>query len=58
MEEKNALDLCYWYTNDGYPDFRPICRKGYKASLSCHEKTSCPDYKSSTVPYCSDYKPA
>ena len=53
VKEKNALDLCYWYTNDSYPDFKPVCRKGYKASLSCHEKTNCPEYKPSIIPYCS-----
>jgi len=46
-----AVDLCYWYNTDGYPNFRPMCAKGRQASPQCHGKRpTCPDYQNSISP--------
>jgi len=46
-----TIDLCFWYHTDGWPDYRPMCTKGRKASLKCHSnRPDCPDYKKSLSP--------
>jgi len=48
MEEK--IEMCQYYTTTGYPTFKPVCQKRYKASLRCHStRKDCPDYKSEGV---------
>ena len=47
----NPIELCYWYGTDGFPAFRPVCDKGRRASLKCHQvRHDCPDYRKSNIP--------
>ena len=47
----NSVELCYWYSNDGYPNFSPIWDRGRKASLDCRSiRHDCTDYKNSNSP--------
>lgn len=39
------IELCKHFTTNGYPNFRPVCKVGYKASLKCHRiRKDCKDY--------------
>lgn len=38
------IELCNHYTTTGYPNFKPRCKVGLRASLKCHSKNSCPMY--------------
>ena len=39
------IEMCSYYNTTGFPYFKPLCLKGLKASLRCHTKNSCPEYK-------------
>lgn len=43
----HRLEMCDAYTTSGYPNFKPDCRLGYRASLKCHSIIGkhCPGYK-------------
>lgn len=39
------MEMCPHYTTTGHPRFRPVCEKGFRASLRCHSKRlDCPEY--------------
>lgn len=38
------IEMCYFYTTTGYPQFKPRCKVGLRASLKCHSKNNCPAY--------------
>jgi hypothetical protein len=39
------IEMCKWYRTTGYPNFKPVCVMGHRASLKCHSiNPSCPDY--------------
>jgi len=41
-----VIELCDFYTTTGYPNFKPKCLKGRRASLKCHKREcKCPEYK-------------
>jgi hypothetical protein len=31
------IELCINYNTSGFPDFKPVCKLGYKAGLWCHK---------------------
>jgi len=42
------INICRFFTTEGYPHFKPICLKGLYASIKCHDNSdNCPQYKSS-----------
>lgn len=42
------IELCICYTTSGFPDFKPRCNRGHRASLKCHSiNPDCPDYRQS-----------
>lgn len=42
------IEMCIWYNTTGWPLFKPVCKKGVRASLKCHsERKDCPYYKAS-----------
>ena len=42
------IELCKHYMTTGFPDYRPMCPFGRKASLKCHKKNpDCPQYEPS-----------
>lgn len=44
------IEMCRYYTTSGYPSFKPLCKKGHRASLKCHSiNYACLDYMPSTV---------
>jgi len=32
------IELCSNYTTTGYPDFKPVCKLGFRAGLWCHSQ--------------------
>jgi len=42
------IEMCNHYTTTGYPNFKPRCKAGLRASLKCHSKNSCPMYSVAT----------
>jgi len=39
------VELCSCYTTTGYPRFVPVCLRNHRASLRCHSKNCCLDYR-------------
>ena len=39
------VELCSCYTTTGYPRFVPVCLRNRRASLKCHSKNNCSDYR-------------
>ena len=46
------IEMCCNYTTTGYPNFKPRCRAGFKASLKCHSKNDCPKYSTTAGSIC------
>jgi len=39
------IEMCSHYTTTGYPNFKPRCEVGLRASLKCHSvRKDCPYY--------------
>ena len=48
MNKSPKIALCKNYTTTGHPDFKPLCRWGFRASLKCHsERKDCKRYEPS-----------
>lgn len=44
--EKVEILMCKFYDTSGYPNFKPQCQLGYRASLTCHsENNNCKGYE-------------
>lgn len=48
MQQQVRIPLCIHYDTAGYPNFKPVCKLGFRASLKCHSKNL----------WCAQYKPS
>lgn len=45
QDTEGVVVMCKNYTTSGWPRFKPVCLKGLRAALKCHDKCGCLQYK-------------
>lgn len=42
---QEEVQMCQHYTVSAWPEMRPLCRLGRRATITCHVSNFCPSYK-------------